>query len=111
MATHSITTVSLLEDGEIYRLVRDGSRVDIQPAAKSEAVSELSEGLATIDTGLKVIASKRSAPIMILTEGHNALHLKKWASLFFPSQVDVFEGLPTELVKTNYLRTVSFSPK
>ena len=111
MATHSITTVSLLEDGEIYRLVRDGSRVDIQPAAKSEAVSELSEGLATIDTGLKVIASKRSAPIMILTEGHNALHLKKWASLFFPSQVDVFEGLPTKTGKDQLLTYGQFLAK
>ena len=93
MATHSVTTVSLLEEGEIYRVARKDNKVDISPVTKSEAVSELSEGIATIDTGLR-IASSNAAPITILTEGNNTLHLKKWANLFYPEEVDVFDALP-----------------
>ena len=103
MATHSVTTVSVLEEGEIYRLVRVGHRIEIQPTPKSEAVLELSEGLATIDTGLRIVASTQSAPVTILTEGHNALHLKKWASLFFPGQIDVFGDLPASTGKDQLL--------
>ena len=94
MATHSVTTVSMLEEDEIYRVAREGSRVDVRPVRKAEAVSELSEGLATIDTGLRIAATESTAPVTILTEGYNTLHLSKWASLFFPNKVDVFDELP-----------------
>ena len=47
LATHSVTTVSILDESEIYRLARDGHTIDIQPTLKSEAVLDLSEGLAT----------------------------------------------------------------
>ena len=99
MATHSITTVSALEEGEVYRIVRDRGKLDVRPVSKSEAMLELSEGVATIDKGLRIVASKKSCPITILTEGHNALHLKKWASLFFPEQVGVFDDLPSRTGK------------
>ena len=111
MATHSITTVSALEDGEIYRIVRDRGELHVQPVAKTEAVLELSEGVATIDKGLRIVASKRSAPITILTEGHNALHLRKWASLFFPEQVEVFDDLPSRTGKDQLLTYGRFLSK
>lgn len=98
MATHSVTTAALFEEDKIYRMARSNNKIEIRPVTKSEAVSELSEGLATIDTGLKIAASD-AKPITILTEGKNALHLKKWASLFFPGDVDVFEGLPDKTGK------------
>ena len=103
MATHSLTTVAMLEEGEIFRVSRNGSVVDVSPVTKSEAISDLSEGIATIDTGLR-IAAYDAKPITILTEGHNALHLKKWASLFFPNDVDVIEDLRDKTGK-NQLRT------
>ena len=103
MATHSVTTVSMLEEGEIFRVVRNGGKVDVRPVLKSEAVSELSEGLATIDTGLRIAASEGAMPITILTEGHNALHLKKWAGLFFPKQVYVFDELQDKKGKDQLL--------
>ena len=83
----------MLEEGEIFRVSRKDNKVDVSLVTKSEAVSELSEDIATIDTGLK-IASSNTKPITILTEGKNALHLKKWASLFYPEEVDVFDALP-----------------
>ena len=103
MATHSVTTVSLLEEGEIFRVARNGGVVDVQPALKGEAVHELSEGLATIDSGLRIATSGGTAPITILTEGYNTLHLKKWASLFFPGKVAVFEELPDRTNKNQLL--------
>lgn len=93
MATHSLTTVAMLNEGEIFRVSRKGNAVDVSAVTKSAAISDLSEGIATIDTGLR-IATSNVKPITILTEGDNALHLKKWASLFFPDDVDVFDRLP-----------------
>ena len=98
MATHSVTTVAMLEEGEIYRVARRDNKVDILSVTKSEAVSELSEGIATIDAGSR-IASSDAAPITILTEGKNTLHLRKWARLFYPDEVDVFDALPDKTGK------------
>ena len=103
MATHSVTTVSLLEEGEIFRVARNGGEVDVQPVPKGHAVHELSEGLATIDTGLRIATWGGTAPITILTEGNNTLHLKKWASLLFSGKVDVFEELPNKRNKDQLL--------
>ena len=91
MATHSVTTVAMVEEDEIYRVVRSNNKIELKPATKSEAVSELSEGIATIDAGLKIASSV--AAITILTEGKNTLHLKKWASLFYPGKIEVFDKL------------------
>ena len=93
LATHSVSTAAVLDDGELLRVSRQGGTVKIKPVLKSEAVIELSDGIATLDTGLK-IAMAQAAPITILTEGKNSLHLKKWASLFFPAHVGVFDALP-----------------
>lgn len=92
VATQSVTTAAVLDDGEIYRLSRANKQIDIRPVTKSEAVSELSEGLATVDTGLRIALSD-VARVTILTEGNNTRHLKKWASLYFPGDVGVFDDL------------------
>ena len=103
MATHSVTTVSLLEEGEIFRVARNGYKVDVRPVGKREAVFELSEGLATIDTGLRIAAAGGAAPVTILTEGLNTLHLKKWAELYFPGKVHIFDELPARTGKDQLL--------
>lgn len=99
IATHSVTTVAMLEEGEIYRIVRDNNIVSVSSVTKSEAIIDLSEGIATIDTGLRIAVST-AAPITILSEGKNSLHLKKWASLFFPDEVEVFDQLPDKTSKS-----------
>ena len=93
MAMHCPATVAVLEDGEIFRVTRDGGTVRIRPVSRSEAVEDLSEGIATLDTGLRIAASS-AAPVTIVTEGHNALHLKRWAAIHFPRDVHVFDALP-----------------
>ncbi len=92
MTSHSPMTVAALDDSEIFRVARTGSRVEVVPATRAEAISELSEGIATVDMGLR-IAAFDEARVTIITEGHNAKHLKRWAQLTFPEEVRVFEGL------------------
>ena len=110
MATHSVTTVSLLEEGEIFKISRKGGVVDVNPVDKDEAITDLSEGLATIDAGLRIVVSNEMSPITILTEGYNFLHLKKWVDLFYPGKIYVFDKLPNQTGKdqlTTYGRFLS----
>ncbi len=92
MTSHSPMTVATLDEADIFRVLRTGGRVSISPTTKSAAIHELSEGLATVDTGLR-IAAYDEAKVTILTEGHNARHLKKWVQLNFPQDVHVFDEL------------------
>ena len=46
-----------------------------------------------MDAGLR-IATYGDADVTILTEGHNARHLKRWVELNFPQGVHVFDQLP-----------------
>ena len=94
MTSHSPMTVAVLDDKEIFRVNRNGGKVDIYPVAKSDAISELSEGLATADMGLR-IAEHEGSKITILTEGHNTKHLRKWAEVhgYSPNDIRVFEGI------------------
>ena len=92
MTSHSAMTVAALDEADIFRVVRTGSSVKVSRTTKSEAINELSEGLATVDMGLR-IAAYDEAKVTILTEGHNAKHLKRWAELNFPKDVYVFEEL------------------
>ena len=91
MTSHSPMTVAALHEADIFRVVRAGGHVEVSRTTKSEAISELSEGLATVDVGLR-IAAYDEAKVTILTEGHNAKHLKRWVELHFPKDVHVFEG-------------------
>ena len=85
-------TVAVLDEADIFRVVRKGGSVKVSPATKSEAINELSEGLATVDMGLR-IAAYDGAKVTILTEGNNSMHLKRWVELNFPEDVNVFEEL------------------
>ena len=92
MTSHSPMTVAALDEADIFRVVRTGSHVEVALATRSEAIGELSEGLATVDVGLR-IAAFDEAKVTILTEGHNAKHLKRWVELNFPKDVRVFDEL------------------
>ena len=93
MTSHSPMTVAALDEDVTFRVVRRGNDVEIVRTTKPEAIDELSEGLATVDMGLRIAASD-SAPVTILTEGHNAKHLKRWVYVNgLSNDVYVFEGL------------------
>ena len=92
MTSHSAMTIAVLDETDIYRVSRTGGVVEVVHTTKSEAINELSEGLATVDVGLR-IAAYDAAKVTILSEGHNAKHLKRWVDLNFPADVHVFEEL------------------
>ena len=93
MTSHSPMTVAVLDETDIFRVVRKDGHVNISRTTKSEAIAELSEGLATVDAGLRIAAYDK-AKVTILTEGYNTRHIKKWVQLNFPQDVHVFEELP-----------------
>ena len=93
MASHCPATVAVLEEGKVFRVSHDAGVVRIRPVPRSEAVEELSDGIATLDTGLR-IATADDRPVTIVTEGKNALILRRWATLHFPNDVSVFDQLP-----------------
>ena len=92
MTSHSPMSVATLNGEEVFRVSRKGHRVEISPVTKADAISELSEGVATVDMGLRIAAYGESK-ITILTEGNNTKHLRRWAELFYLDDVRVFEGL------------------
>ena len=109
MATHCASTVAALNDNEIFRVTRLDGHLKLRPVSRSEAVEDLSDGIATLDTGLR-IATSRVAPVTIVSEGKNYLHLRRWAELHFPGEVDVFEKLPHRTSATelqSYARILS----
>ena len=93
MTSHSPMTVAALDEAEIFRVVRSEGNVTVSRTTKSEAIGELSEGLATIDMGLSIAAYDK-AKVTILTEGNNAKHLKRWIEVTgLLEDVHVFEEL------------------
>jgi len=92
ITSHSPMTVAALDEADIFRVARAGDRVKVTRTTKSEAISELSEGIATVDVGLRIAAYEEST-VTILTEGHNTKHLKRWVNLSFPDGVRVFDQL------------------
>ena len=91
MTSHSPVTAAMVEDNEIYCVTRKDGNVRASPTTRAEGVDQLSEGLATIDTGLRILGLDH-AKVTVLTEGHNVRHLKRWAQLNFPDDLRVLEG-------------------
>ena len=102
MTSHSPMTVATLDEADIFRVVRTEGYVNVARTSKEEAINELSEGLATVDVGLR-IAAYDQAKVAILTEGNNTKHLKKWVELNFPEDVYVIEDLEQHTSKAQLL--------
>lgn len=102
LTSHSPMTAAALAETEIFRVIREGGNVSIEPTSKIDAIDELSEGIATVDAGLR-IAAYDDAQVTILTEGHNANHLKRWVELNFPTGVHVFDQLAQHTNKSQLL--------
>ena len=102
LTSHSPMSVAALAETEIFRMVRTGGRVRIGPTTRIDAIDELSEGIATVDAGLR-IAAFDDAQVTILTEGNNTRHLKRWVELNFPEGVHVFDQLNQHTSKSQLL--------
>ena len=100
MTSHSPMTVAALPEAEVFRVDREGTKIRLVSTSTAEAVEELSEGLATVDAGLRIAALSGKADVTILTEGHNARHLQRWVELNFPRDVQIFDKLPAHTNKS-----------
>ena len=67
-------------------------RLETERQAIEELTASELERLGANSRGLRILAFDQ-AKVTILTEGDNALHLKRWAELNFPEDVSVFEGI------------------
>lgn len=91
LVTHSPTTIALCPDDSIYVMNKFGAK-RIEKKTKSEALSILTEGFATIDQGLKLFDQISSTKITIITEGDNAHIINKLLNMKNINGVEVLSG-------------------
>lgn len=92
LVTHSPTTVALASDESIYIMKKDGLN-RIEKKSKSEALSILTEGFATLDEGLKIFDEISKKDISIISEGRNVNLIKKALELNSISDIEVISGV------------------
>lgn len=102
LATHSPTTLSLVDDNSIY-LVQPGQTANkIQKTTKSEALNSLTEGYATLQDLIRFGESNKE--YIVVSEGRNCRYLEKACHFFDPDET--IEVLNLEVFGTNQLREI-----
>ena len=104
LVSHSPTTIALSPEDSIYIMNKSGMN-RIEKKTKSEALSILTEGFATLEDGLKLFDEVTQNPITIITEGKNALFIKKALELDKVNGVEVLCDIDTNSGK-NQLKTL-----
>lgn len=99
MATHSPTTVALVDPASLFLVEPKAPSQKVRKTDQSEAISILTEGVATI-ADAKVIFQSLAHPVNILTEGNNVVHLKRLIALSELKGIGVIEGLEDRSGKT-----------
>lgn len=92
LVTHSPTTIALAPEESIFVMNRSGQN-RIEKKSKSEALSILTQGFATIDQGLKLFDQVAKSNMTIITEGKNTLLIKKALVLSGVDDVEVLAGV------------------
>ena len=78
MVTHSPTTVALAPDDSLFIMdVKNNTGKRIKKATKAEALNTLTEGYATLESGIELIKFGKEKELVILTEGHNVAYIEK----------------------------------
>ena len=104
LVSHSPTTIALAPEDSIYVMNRSGFD-RIVKKSKSEALSILTEGFATLDQGIKLFDQVSKSNLTILTEGNNANLIQHALNLFGIQGVEVVRGIEGSSGK-NQLRTI-----
>ena len=92
MVTHSPTMVALAPEESIYIMNKFGkNRLEKKP--KNEALSILTEGLATLESGFSLLDELSQSELTIITEGRNKNYIKKALELFDCKHVTVLDNL------------------
>lgn len=82
LATHSPTTVALVEEKTIFEVKRGSVADKISKISQVEAIDVLSEGYATFEEGLKITSAiKQEISLQIISEGYNINHIQKAISV------------------------------
>lgn len=92
LVTHSPTTIALAPEESIFVMNRSGQN-RIEKKSKSEALSILTQGFATIDQGLKLFDQVAKSNMTIITEGKNTLLIKRALVLSGVDDVEVLAGI------------------
>ena len=93
MVTHSPTTVALAPDDSLFVMdVKNNTNERIRKTTKAEALNTLTEGYATLESGIMLINLEKE--LVILTEGHNVAFIEKAIDFFakdFKEKIDIIE--------------------
>jgi len=104
LVTHSPTTIALAPEEAIYLMNASGEK-RIEKKTKSDALSILTEGFATLDQGIKLFDQVAQAKVAVFTEGRNTVYVKKALELWNIEGVTVIEGVESFSGK-NQLKTI-----
>jgi len=92
LATHSPTTVALADEASLFVVQKTGSQ-RVKKETRQVAVSYLSEGIATVEGGLRLADQLVVGKLNLITEGHNYLILQKLFQLYGITDVELVRGL------------------
>lgn len=104
LATHSPSTVALAPEDSVYLMERSGVN-RVRKQSRSEALTTLTDGFATLDEGLRFMDQITNPGLTLITEGHNALIIEKVLEIHGLDDVSVIKGLEGMTGK-NQLRTL-----
>lgn len=93
LATHSPTTISMSEEGQVFVVNKGKQENKIEQSSKKAALEFLTEGFATLENGLAIFNEIAKHDICIITEGRNSNYLRKALKVFKQSDVEVVSGL------------------
>lgn len=92
LATHSPSTVALADPDSLFLVEPKSPAQKLKKVNQGEATKILTEGLASFSDAKLIFKGMHSA-LNIITEGHNAIHIKKYIELSELKDVSVIEGL------------------
>lgn len=104
LVTHSPTTVALAPEEALFEMKRVGPN-RLTKIGRSEALSLLTEGFATLDEGLMLYREASMHKLSIFTEGYNAMLVKVALELYEIDGIHVVENMESVTGK-NQLRTL-----
>lgn len=104
LVTHSPTTVALAPEDALFEMQRIGPD-RLRRIGRSEALSLLTEGFATLEEGLMLYREASQHKVSIFTEGYNALLVKVALELYEIDGIHVVENMES-ITGKNQLRTL-----
>jgi ABC-type branched-subunit amino acid transport system ATPase component len=92
LVTHSPTTIALVDEDSVF-VVNPSGEERIEKKSKSDALSILTQGFATLESGLKLFDEVAKSNTTIITEGNNSSLITKAIKLHGVNDVTVLTGI------------------